>query len=102
MAGIVFETGNRSKMASEDVTFIFEKIKGKNTLNNVGAIDNRLLSGEVKLIAKMGPNGLWSLNYSAGNLPGALQQRWTSLSMLQRDLELYFLKRNVRIKEVIE
>lgn len=80
------------------------KVKdGKNSLDSLGMIDNRLFNGKNKLYAYRDPvNLLWKLRYEFGAIPGVLQVSWTKFSYLLDHVKLYFDKRNIEITEIID
>lgn len=89
------------KNQSTDRIISLVKVEGKNTLSDMGLIDNRLFSGGNTLHAVMEPNGLWILKYDSGSLPEPLRQQFTNFTILMKFLRQYFHKRNIEIKEVI-
>lgn len=88
------------KNLSNDRILKIEKIPGVHTLADDGSIANRMFAGDNELRAIMEPNGLWSLSYKSGVLPGPLKQQFTSYSTLKTFLLQYFYKRNLTVKEV--
>lgn len=94
---------DNSKLRKSDRILVLEKIEGKNTINSTGLVENRLFTGENELHAIMDEQScLWSLKYKMGSPPEPLKQRFTSFRALYKFAEDYFLKRNIRIKEVLD
>jgi len=91
----------RATMRSEDRILVLKTIEGKNTLNSLGTIDNRLFTGDNRLHAIQDPKTtMWSLKYDHGGLQEALKQRFTNFKSLIDFTRDYFLKRNIEIVEV--
>jgi hypothetical protein len=92
---------NMNKERSTDRIFVLKPMEGMTAKATSGLLDNRLFKGENQLHAKMNPtNCIWGLNYDGGIVPGPLQQRFTSFSMLYKFVEEYFKRRNIQIVEV--
>lgn len=92
----------KARNKATDRVIVLAPIEGKFALNTSGLVDKRLFSGENKLHALQGVNGLWTLRYEMGITPEPLKQIFTNFSTLERIVRDYFLKRNVEVKEIID
>lgn len=89
------------KYHSDDRTFTFKAIEGKEQLRTSGLVDTRIFTGENKLIAhKEEDTGLWVLKYKSGIVPPVFKQRFTSFKMAVKFAQDYFMKRGFEIVEV--
>lgn len=95
------ERNNSPKMAKTDRVLSLRGIDGKPSLSSMGALDNRLFTGENKLHAIKDPQTcMWYFKYDMGALPPALKnQRFTSFNALIKYAGDYFRKRNIELKE---
>ncbi len=101
MNNMALSPSSESKMRSPDRILELEVIDGKSPRTNMGMTDVSLFTGDNKLHAKMdNETTLWGLQYEKGVVPEPLKQKFTSFKTLKRFAEDYFLKRNVRIKEI--
>lgn len=82
--------------------FILAPIEGKFALNTSGTADPRLFTGENKLHAVQGVNGLWTLKYEKGIMQEPLKQTFTNFKFVEQFVREYFLKRNIEVKEIID
>lgn len=73
-----------------------------NAKDSIGLIDKRLFTGANKLHAVLESNGLWSFHYDFGIMNEPLKQKFTSFSIALKTAKLYFDKRNIDVKEVID
>ena len=90
-----------SDLSGPERQLVLEPIDGKGK-TVTGLIDTNLFTGSNKLWAKRDDHaGLWYFQYERGVVPEALKQRFTSFKILQKFAEEYFLRRNIRIKEVL-
>ena len=90
------------KMRSNIRTMSLKKLPGS-TNSSKGAVDSRLFTGENKLLAVLDPNvNLWSLRYEHGLPPPAFGNKFTTFAALYKFAESYFLRRNIKIEEVID
>lgn len=92
----------KARNRSSDRIFVLAPIEGKFALNTSGTADPRLFTGENKLHAIQGVNGLWTLKYEKGIMQDSLKQTFTNFSTLERYVRDYFLKRNIEVKEIID
>jgi hypothetical protein len=68
-----------------------------------GLVDKRLFSGENKLHCRMNlANNMWSFNYDSGILPSSMRGNFTSFKKAREYAESYFLRRGIKVKEVID
>lgn len=92
-----------SNLMNTDRILVLETIDGEKPLSSTGLTDPRLFTGENKLHAIKDPQTcLWYLKYEKGVLPPQLKGQYTGFNQLRRFCEDYFIKRNMRIKEVID
>lgn len=92
-----------SKLRSDDRIFKLVRVDDKAPLTSLGLVDKRLFTGENKLHAiKDGQTSLWSLKYDQGNVPEFLRQQFTSFKLLLKVVGDYFMKRNIKIEEIID
>lgn len=92
-----------SKMRSPDRILVLSVMEGKKPQSTTGAADPRLFTGENKLHAVMDQQTtLWHLKYDMGIVPQPLKCQFTSFRSLREYAELYYNKRNIEIKEVID
>jgi hypothetical protein len=93
-----------SKMRSPDRVLQLELIDGMKPLNSMGIVDPRLFKdGEDanRLHAIMDAETcLWSFKYEKGGVPPALTGKYTGFKAAKKFAEDYFVKRNIRIKEI--
>lgn len=75
------------------------KMDGKHTIASSGLVDNRLFTGENKLIAKQDEASLWYLQYAHGNLEEPLREKFTTFTQLMKRVREHFKKRNIIAKE---
>ena len=95
------DTTNR--MRSRDRILKLEIIDGKKPTSSTGLTDSRLFSGENKLHAVADPQtGLWTFKYEMGGVPPVLRCQFTSFKKLLEFASDYYIKRNIRITEVID
>ena len=88
-----------------DRVIILKPMEGKRALSSAATSlpDARLFTGENKLHAIMNPcNGLWSMQYERGVLPGNLTGQFTTFEKLLTHARSYYGRRNVEIVEVID
>lgn len=73
------------------------------TATQLGSTDKRLYKGGNKLHAFYNPmNGFWKLRYETGELPGALQNSWTTFEQLLNDTDRYYRTRGLYIQQVLD
>jgi hypothetical protein len=91
-----------SLLMSNDRILILKPIDGTNSSSSKGLIDNRLFTGGNRLHAVMDEQTcLWSFRYDHGFVPQDLKQQWTSFQGAMKAAKVYFLNRNVEVKEVL-
>ena len=93
-----------NNLKKPDRILVLEKIPGTDAKGSTGLVDNRLFNGENNLHAiKEEDTNLWYFRYDQGVVPEPLRHvKYTSFSKAKEVAESYFLKRNIRIKEVID
>lgn len=92
-----------SKMRSPDRIIVLEIIDGKQPKSVTGMIDPRLFTGDNKLHAVMdSATTLWFVKYEKGSVPEELKCRFTSFKSLRKAVEDHYVRRNIRIKEVLD
>ena len=101
IADILESEGN---LRATDRILKLEVIDGKTAKNVLGLLDPRLFDGKQKLHLKMDlASNLWSFQYEQnGVLPEPLRGRFTSFNKGLEHAQQYFLKRNVRVTEIID
>src|SRR6185312_6876886 len=91
------------KNRNSDRILVLQRMEGKNTLSTKGIPDNRLFTGENKLHAIFDPEeSMWYLKFDAGLLPEQFKQWFTTFDKLLTFVKMYYEKRNVLVKEVID
>lgn len=92
----------RQKMRSDDRILVIRPKEGLKTLSSTGLVDHRLFKEDGnRLHAKLEKfTSLWYVDYENGQVPPALQQRWTSFNKLMTFTKDYFNNRNIDIIEV--
>jgi|SRR5882724_7879684 len=92
-----------SKMRSQDRVLVLEVIDGKKTLSSAGMVDSGLFSGKNKLHAIQDPSStMWYFKYDMGIVPPILKGQFTSFKALKKFADVYYERRNMRIKEVLD
>lgn len=91
-----------TNIRSTDRVLTLEPIDDKPILSTSGHPDKRIFTGDQQLHIKMDPETcLWYFQYSGpGLLPGGLEGRYTGFKAAIKFAEMYYKKRNIRIKEV--
>lgn len=85
-----------------DRTFVLELIDPDNKVNKA-KVDTRLIDGNNHLHAvKQFENPLWYLKLEHGMLPEALKSSFTSFTALRNFVEQYYVKRGVKVTEVLD
>lgn len=106
MALLLGGISTESKMRNIDRIFKLERLPGEKPVNTGGMVDNRLFKeGEEanRLHCVMDlESSLWELKYDKGILPGPLQSRFTSFTKAKEHAEIYFLKRGIKITQIID
>jgi hypothetical protein len=97
-------TMNSTKMKSADRILKLRPMEGYDPkAGSNSMVDATLFTGGNDLHAVRDPVTChWSLRYDHGVIPGALRGTYTSFSKLHDAVRLYFHKRNIEIKEVID
>jgi hypothetical protein len=95
---------SEGNLRATDRILQLEVIDGKAAKNSIGLLDPRLFDGRQKLHLKMDiSSNLWSFQYETnGLLPEPLKGRFTSFNKGLEHAQQYFLKRNVRVTEIID
>lgn len=98
---IINDEGN---LRATDRILELEVIDGKAAKSSTGLLDPRLFTGKQKLHLKMDlQSNLWSFQYDQnGILPEPLRGRFTSFTKGLEHAQLYFAKRNVKVREIID
>lgn len=92
----------KEKNRSNDRVFVLEPIEGKFTLTQAGHIDTSIFKGKNNIHALINEFGNWYLKMDHGMLPSGLKQQWTSFTKLEHFVKEYYLKRNVRVKDILD
>lgn len=88
---------------ASDRVLILKVIDGKKPMSSTGQVDPRLFTGENNLHLVMNTeNSLWSFRYDRGNIPGALNQKFTSVERALDFARSYLRDRNIEIDKVID
>lgn len=91
-----FEPTNHRK---SDRMFVLEAMENADKTK----LDTRLVNGNNHLHAIKNPTmSMWSLKMEHGILPEALKSNFTSFAAAQRHVEQYYLKRGVKVTEIID
>lgn len=91
------------KLKKDDRILVLGPIEGKRAISSKGLFDPRLFSGENELHAVKDAQGtLWRMRYKMGGIPDELRQAFTSFERLHDFAKVYYAKRNIEIKEVID
>jgi hypothetical protein len=104
MNEIMYEVDRQgiSKTKNDDRILVLKPIEGGAT-NSSGMVDKRLFTGDNKLHIFQDPASLlWRARFEAGVVPPGLSQGFTSYIRAYEAVEKYYLKRNVKIVEVID
>lgn len=93
------EDFERTNYRKSDRVFVLETtpnfIKSK--------VDTRLVDGNNRLHAVKNPQiSMWSLKLDHGELPESLKSSFTSFTSAQRHVEQYFIKRGVKVTEILD
>jgi hypothetical protein len=84
---------------SSDRIFVLEMLSSAER----SKIDTRLVDGNNRIHAVKNPQlPMWHLKLDKGTLPDALQSNFTSFAAAQKCVEQYFLRRGVKVTEVID
>lgn len=68
-----------------------------------GKVDTRLVNGNNKLHAVRDPQmPIWRLKLDQGTLPEAFKSSFTSFTALRKHVEQYYIKRGVKVTEVLD
>lgn len=99
-----YDTADKNgRQRSDDRILVLRPMEGKNSLTNIGMIDNKLFTGENKLHGIMDPETChWHFKYEMGVLPSPLKSNFTSFKKLKDYAVDYFKKRNIDIIEIID
>lgn len=88
---------------ASDRVLVLKVIDGLKAKSSLGVVDPRLFNGENNLHLVMNTeNSLWGFKYDRGNIPGALNQQFTSVERALQCATTYLKDRNIEIIEVIE
>lgn len=91
-----------TNMRKSDRVFILELID-PNDKANKAKVDTRLIDGNNHLHAvKQFETPLWYLKLERGMLPDALKSSFTSFTALQKFVEQYYIKRGVKVTEILD
>lgn len=97
-----------SKMRSPDRILNIEVIDGKKARTSSGLIDPSLFKdngdkerNRLHVVMDL-QTSLWSMHYEKGNVPPALQGRYTGFKQAKEHADRYFENRNIRITEVLD
>lgn len=95
---------SEGNLRATDRILSLEVIDGKAAKSTLGLLDPRLFDGKQKLHLKMDiSSGLWNFQYDTnGILPEPLKGRFTSFNKGLEHAQQYFLKRNVRVIEILD
>lgn len=93
-----------TNLRSNDRVLELAPMEGKTALNNQGAPDKRLFTGEQKLHIKMDPaTCLWYFQWDQnGVLPGGLKGTFTGFKAAIKHAESYFGRRNIQVTKVVD
>ena len=95
--------GAEPKTRSDDRAFILEIIDDKAPKDSLGLTDSRLFTGGNRIRTVKDPETcLWYFKYDEGIIPEKLKCQFTSFSAAKKFAEVYYLGRNIRIKEVLD
>lgn len=99
----MLNTEDYSSVKKNDRILVLEAGEG-GVKDSAGFMDKRLFTGGNNLHAvKEEASNLWYFKYDNGVLPEPLRdKKYTTFKHAKEVAELYFGKRNVRIKEVID
>jgi hypothetical protein len=95
----------KAQNKSIDRVLVLEIMDGKESLNSIGLVDRSLFdtTNKNRLHAIMDiQTCLWSCKYDRGQLPAKLDMKFTSFKKLLEYITVYFNKRNIRIKEIMD
>lgn len=88
---------------SSDRVIGLKPIDGLKPKSSTGLVDPRLFKGENSLHLCMNlENSLWYFRYAQGNIPGALDQHFTTVEKALEYAKTYFRERNLEIVEIQE
>jgi len=88
-----------TNLRSLERTFVLELMEGVKKYQ----VDTRLVDGNNHLSAIKNPQlPMWALKLEKGTLPEGLKSCFTSFEALRKHVELYFLKRGVKVTEIID
>lgn len=92
-----------SKMRKTDRVIKLRPIDGKTVKDTAGNTDPGLWTGSNNLHAiKEDDTNLWYLKYENGGIPAPLKVKWTSFKELMKAVEPYYLKRGLKVHEIID
>lgn len=92
-----------SKTKNDDRILVLKPIAESGAINSTGMVDKRLFTGDNKLHIFQDPASLlWRVRLEAGVIPPGLRQGFTSYIRAYGVVERYYLKRGVKIVEVID
>lgn len=88
-----------SNHRSSDRKFVLEIV---NPLHK-DKVDTRLVDGNNHLHAIKNPQmSMWTLKLEKGTLPEAFKSSFTSFEALRKHVEQYYIKRGVKVTEIID
>jgi hypothetical protein len=89
-----------SNLRNTSRTFVLEVIDPTRAKSS---IDTRLISGNNHLKAIKDPQmSLWSLHMEKGTIPEAFKSSFTSFNAAKNFVEQYYIKRGVKVTEILD